>query len=261
MSVSEQKQPEEKNAFWETIVVLFQAFLLAAVIRTVLLQPFTIPSGSMVPTLLIGDYLLVNKFSYGYSRYSLPVYNPEWFKGRIMGSEPGRGDVVVFRLPKDPSIDYIKRVIGLPGDKIQMIDGVLHINNKPVPRVADGEFNSNDSDTAGVGVQVSIDKYEHVPMYRETLDSGVSYETLDLYPNSEGDNTQVFTVPEKHYFMMGDNRDNSSDSRFSVGYVPEENLVGRASFIIFSLGNDTPFLHIWKWPANLRYERFFKGIK
>ena len=138
MSVSDQNKPEEKNAVWETIVVLFQAFLLAAVIRTVLLQPFTIPSGSMIPTLLVGDYLLVNKFSYGYSRYSLPVYNPEWFKGRLFGSEPTRGDVVVFRLPSDPSIDYIKRVVGLPGDKLQVIDGVLNINGKPVPRVAEG---------------------------------------------------------------------------------------------------------------------------
>jgi signal peptidase I len=261
MSVSDQNKPEEKNAFWETIVVLFQAFLLAAVIRTVLLQPFTIPSGSMIPTLLVGDYLLVNKFSYGYSRYSLPVYNPEWFKGRLFGSEPTRGDVVVFRLPSDPSIDYIKRVVGLPGDKLQVINGVLNINGKPVPRVAEGTFSTNESDTGGVGVQFSLDKYENVPVFRETLDSGATYQTLDLNPNSDGDNTQEFVVPPKHFFMMGDNRDNSSDSRFSVGYVPEENLVGRASFIIFSIGNETPFLQVWKWPANLRYSRFFKSIK
>jgi signal peptidase I len=261
MSVSEQNKPEEKNAFWETIVVLFQAFLLAAVIRTVLLQPFTIPSGSMIPTLLVGDYLLVNKFSYGYSRYSLPVYNPEWFKGRLFGSEPKRGDVIVFRLPSDPQIDYIKRLVGLPGDKIQVIDGVLNINGKPVPRVAEGTFSTNESDTAGVGVQFSQDKYENVPVYRETLDTGATYQTLDLNPHSDGDNTQEFVVPAKHFFMMGDNRDNSSDSRFTVGYVPEENLVGRASFIIFSIGNETPFLQVWKWPANLRYSRFFKSIK
>lgn len=261
MSVSDQNKPAEKNALWETIVVLFQAFLLAAVIRTVLLQPFTIPSGSMMPTLLVGDYLLVNKFAYGYSRYSLPLYNPDWFKGRLFGGEPTRGDVVVFRLPSNPDIDYIKRVVGLPGDRIQVRQGVLYINDKAVPRVAEGAFSSDSSDTAGVGVQHSVDFYKDVPVYRETLDSGATYQTLDLDENSDGDNTPVFNVPEKHYFMMGDNRDNSSDSRFSVQYVPEDNLVGRASFIIFSLGNDTPFFQVWKWPTNLRYDRFFKGIR
>ncbi|MGV3551686.1 signal peptidase I [Rhizobium sp.] len=260
MSVSDQNKPAEKNALWETIVVLFQAFLLAAVIRTVLLQPFTIPSGSMMPTLLVGDYLLVNKFAYGYSRYSLPAYNPDWFEGRLFGSQPERGDVVVFRLPSNPSIDYIKRVVGLPGDKIQVRDSILYVNDKPVPRVEDGVFNGDTSDTAGVGVQRSVDDYKDVPMFRETLDNGKTYQTLDL-GLSEGDNTAAFNVPEKNYFMMGDNRDNSSDSRFSVHYVPEENLVGRASFIIFSLGNETPFFQVWKWPTNLRYDRFFKGIK
>jgi len=261
MSVSEDNKPAEKNAFWETIVVLFQAFLLAAVIRTVLLQPFTIPSGSMMPTLLVGDYLLVNKFSYGYSRYSLPLYNPEWFHGRLFGSQHTRGDVIVFRLPSDPSVDYIKRLIGLPGDRIQVKNDVLYINDKPVPRVPEATFTSDDKDVGGVGVQFTQDKYEKEPIFRETLDTGVTYQTLDLSPNSEGDNTQVFTVPPKHYFMMGDNRDNSADSRFGVGYVPEENLVGRASFIIFSLSNQTSFLQIWKWPANLRYDRFFKVIR
>jgi len=261
MSVSEDNKPAEKNALWETIVVLFQAFLLAAVIRTVLLQPFTIPSGSMMPTLLVGDYLLVNKFSYGYSRYSLPVYNPDWFKGRLFGGEPKRGDVVVFRFPPDPSIDYIKRVIGLPGDQIQMRNDVLYINNQPVPRTAEGTFTSDDEDNGGVGVQFSQEKLDSVPVFREKFDNGVTFQTLDQTQIGEGDNTKVFTVPPKHYFMMGDNRDNSADSRFQVGFVPEENLVGRASFIIFSLSHQTSFLQIWKWPANLRYNRFFKGIE
>jgi signal peptidase I len=251
MTVADKTNPGEKNAFWETIVVVIQAFLLATVIRTVLLQPFTIPSGSMIPTLLVGDYLLVNKFAYGYSRYSLPIYNPEWFQGRLFGSEPKRGDVIVFRLPRDPSTDYIKRLVGLPGDQIQVIDGVLNINGKPVPRVPNGTYNSDDPEARG----------SDVPVYRETLDSGATYDTLDLNPYSDGDNTQVFTVPPKHYFFMGDNRDNSLDSRFTVGYVPEENLVGRASFIIFSIGNQTPFFQVWKWPANLRYSRFFKAIR
>jgi signal peptidase I len=168
-----------------------------------------------------------------------------------MERQPTRGDVIVFRLPSDPSIDYIKRLVGLPGDKIQVINGVLNINGKPVPRVPDGTFTSDDPEEPGTDV----------PVYRETLDTGTTYDTLDLNPFSEGDNTQVFVVPPKHYFMMGDNRDNSSDSRFTVGYVPEENLVGRASFIIFSIGNRIPFFQIWNWPANLRYERIFKSIK
>ena len=265
MSVSDQNQPVEKNALWETIVVLFQAFLLAAVIRTVLLQPFTIPSGSMMPTLLVGDYLLVNKFAYGYSRYSLPLYNPDWFKGRIqipgISGPPKRGDVIVFRFPPNPDIDYIKRIIGLPGDRIQVKDGLLYVNDKAVPRVADGSFSSEVSDTSGVGVQHSMNYSKGVAIFRETLENGVTYQTLDLGDRSDSDHTPVFNVPEKHYFMMGDNRDNSSDSRFDVGYVPEENLVGRASFIIFSLGNNTPFFKIWSWPSNLRYDRFFKGIR
>lgn len=260
MSVTDDKKPAEKNAFWETIVVLFQAFLLAAVIRTILLQPFTIPSGSMIPTLLEGDYLLVNKFSYGYSRYSLPLYNPEWFEGRIFASEPKRGDVIVFRLPSDTSVDYIKRLVGLPGDKVQVVEGVLHINGKAVPRVPDGTYYPDEQGDLS-GEATPLNRADGVPIYRETLDTGVTYQTLDLNPYSDGDNTQVFTVPPGHYFFMGDNPDNSLDSRFTVGYVPEENLIGRASFIIFSLGNKTPFLHVWKWPTNLRYDRFFKGIE
>ena len=261
MSVASEKQQQAKSSGGETFKIVIQALILALVVRTLLFQPFNIPSGSMKSTLLVGDYLFVSKFSYGYSRYSLPLYNPDWFKGRLFGSEPKRGDVVVFRYPPDPSIDYIKRVVGLPGDRIQVKDDVLYINDKAVPRVAEGTFTSDDSDTGGVGVQFSQGRYEQVPIFRETFDDGVNFQTLDLTPTGEGDNTQVFTVPPKHYFMMGDNRDNSADSRFTVGYVPEENLVGRASFIIFSLSNQTSFLQIWKWPANLRYGRFFKGIE
>ncbi|MBB4007390.1 signal peptidase I [Allorhizobium taibaishanense] len=244
------KVENKQNALWENIKVIIQALVLAMVIRTVLFQPFTIPSGSMMPTLLVGDYIFVNKFSYGYSKYSLPL-SPDLFSGRIFASEPKRGDVVVFRFPPNPDIDYIKRLIGLPGDHIQVTDGVLYVNGKPVPKVADGTFTSD----------YKLDAGRDVPVFRETLDSGATYDTLDEIPNGPGDNTRDFVVPAGHYFMMGDNRDNSADSRFDVGMVPAENLVGRASVIFFSLGNNTSFREIWKWPSNMRWDRLFKVVK
>ncbi|WP_438749356.1 signal peptidase I [Pararhizobium sp. O133] len=248
--MAENIEKKQDSGLWENVKVIIQALLLAVVIRTVFFQPFTIPSGSMMPTLLIGDYIFVNKFAYGYSKYSLP-FSPDLFEGRIFASEPKRGDVVVFRFPPNPDIDYIKRVIGLPGDKIQVRDGILFVNDQAVKRVPDGMFQADDGKDKGVDV----------PVYRETLDNGVNFDTLDQDSNSRGDNTREFLVPEGHYFMMGDNRDNSSDSRFDVGFVPAQNLVGRASMIFFSLGNDTSFTHIWKWPANLRYDRIFKGVE
>ena len=249
MQVS-QNIEKKQNALWENIKVIIQALLLAMIIRTVLFQPFTIPSGSMMPTLLVGDYIFVNKFAYGYSKYSLP-FSPNLFSGRILASDPKRGDVIVFRLPTDPEVDYIKRLVGLPGDRIQMINGVLQINGQPVPKQADGTFTSD----------YRLDPGADVPVFRETLDNGVTYDTLDQSPNSRGDNTREFVVPAGHYFFMGDNRDNSLDSRFDVGYVPAENLVGRASVIFFSLGNDTSFREFWKWPANMRWDRLFKVVR
>jgi signal peptidase I len=216
----------------------------------VLFQPFTIPSGSMMPTLLVGDYIFVNKFAYGYSKYSLP-FSPDIFSGRIFASEPKRGDVVVFRFPPNPDVDYIKRLVGLPGDHIQVKEGILYINGKAVPRQPDGSFTSD----------YKLDPGDDVPVYKEVLDNGKTYDTLDQSPVSRGDNTREFIVPEGHYFMMGDNRDNSLDSRFDVGYVPAENLVGRASVIFFSLGNDTSFREIWKWPTNMRWDRIFKVVE
>ncbi len=245
-----EKVEKKQNALWENIKVIVQALVLAMIIRTVLFQPFTIPSGSMMPTLLVGDYIFVNKFAYGYSKYSLP-FSPDLFSGRIFGSEPKRGDVVVFRFPPNPEVDYIKRVVGLPGDRIQMIDGVLNINGQPVPKQPDGSFNSD----------YRLDPGQDVPVFRETLDTGITYDTLDQSPNSRGDNTREFTVPAGHYFMMCDNHDNSADSRFDVGFVPAENLVGRASVIFFSLGNDTTFREIWRWPANMRWDRLFKVVE
>ncbi|MEP9397257.1 signal peptidase I [Mesorhizobium sp. KR2-14] len=248
MSVADKPQ-KKSGGLGETVSVIIQALLLALVIRTFLFQPFSIPSGSMRPTLLEGDYLFVTKWAYGYSRYSLP-FSPDLFSGRIWGSEPERGDVAVFKFPPNPALDYIKRVVGLPGDRIQMKDGQLFINGEGVPRVKIGQIDNPDI------TEVS----RPVDVYRETLPNGVSYDTLDLTPNSIGDNTREFVVPEGHYFMMGDNRDNSTDSRFSVGYVPSENLVGRANIIFFSIAEGASPLEIWKWPTQLRASRLFTFV-
>jgi len=248
MSVAH-KSHKKSGGLGETISVVVQALLLALVIRTFLFQPFSIPSGSMRPTLLEGDYLFVTKWAYGYSRYSLP-FSPPLFSGRIWGGEPERGDVVVFKYPPDPSLDYIKRVIGLPGDHIQMREGQLYINGTAVPREKIGQIDNVDI----------TELARPVDIYRETLPNGVSYETLDLSPNSVGDNTREFVVPEGHYFMMGDNRDNSTDSRFSVGYVPAENLVGRANIIFFSIAGGASPLEIWRWPSEIRLSRMFSWV-
>jgi len=248
MSVADKSQ-KKSGGLGETVSVVVQALLLALVIRTLLFQPFSIPSGSMRPTLLEGDYLFVTKWSYGYSRYSLP-FGPDIFSGRIWGSEPKRGDVVVFKFPPDPSVDYIKRVVGLPGDKIQMKDGQLFINGVGVPRVKTGQIDNPDV----------TEKDYPIDVYRETLPNGVSYDTLDLSPNSIGDNTREFDVPPGHYFMMGDNRDNSADSRFTVGYVPAENLVGRANLVFFSIAGKASPLEIWKWPSLMRASRLFHFV-
>src|ERR1039458_4731785 len=210
----------------ETIRVVFHALIIALVIRTFLFQPFNIPSGSMKATLLVGDYLFVSKYSYGYSHFSLPL-SPPLFSGRLpSGWLPARGDVVVFRLPKDTSTDYIKRVIGLPGDRIQMIDGVVNINGEPLKHERAADFIETEEGTRDAPVK----------RWKETLPNRVSYYALDLVDNGFADNTQVYMVPPDHYFMMGDNRDNSTDSRFSqVGMVPFENIIGRAQIIFFSV--------------------------
>ncbi len=249
MSVADRTK-KKSGGLGETVSVIVQALVLALIIRTLLFQPFSIPSGSMRPTLLEGDYLFVTKWAYGYSRYSLPL-SPNIFSGRIWDTPPERGDVAVFKFPPNPSLDYIKRVIGLPGDRIQMRDGVLYINDVAVPREKVGEINNPDI--------TEVDR--PVDVYRETLPNGVSYDTLDLTPNSVGDNTREFVVPAGHYFMMGDNRDNSADSRFSVGYVPEENLVGRANIIFFSIADGASPLEIWKWPTDMRPSRLFNFVR
>lgn len=248
MRVAE-KSEKKSGGLGETVSVIVQALILALVIRTFLFQPFSIPSGSMRPTLLEGDYLFVTKWAYGYSHYSLPFSLP-LFSGRIWAGEPRRGDVVVFKFPPNPSVDYIKRVVGLPGDRIQMKDGQLFINGVGVPRVKVGQIDNPDI--------TEVDR--PVDVYRETLPNGDSYDTLDLTPNSIGDNTQEFHVPPGHYFMMGDNRDNSSDSRFSVGFVPAENLVGRANILFFSIAGGASPLEIWKWPTDLRVSRLLHFV-
>ena len=249
MSVADRPQ-KKSGGLGETVSVIVQALLLALVIRTLLFQPFSIPSGSMRPTLLEGDYLFVTKWAYGYSRYSLPL-SPDLFSGRVWASDPERGDVVVFKFPPNPSLDYIKRVIGLPGDRVQMKDGVLYINEQAVQREKIGEITNPD-----------ITETERpVDVYRETLPNGVTYDTLDLTPNSAGDNTREFVVPDGHYFMMGDNRDNSADSRFTVGFVPEDHLVGRANIIFFSIAGGASPLEIWKWPTEMRPSRLFNFVK
>jgi len=246
MSVATEKRAKG-GGLGETVKIVIQALILALIVRTLLFQPFNIPSGSMKSTLLVGDYLFVSKYAYGYSRFSLPL-GLDLFSGRIWSSPPERGDIVVFKLPRDDSTDYIKRVIGLPGDRIQVTGGILYINGQEVTRVRVDTF----SDDGFV--------YQR---YRETLPNGVSYLVLDRDANGLEDNTQVFEVPPEHYFMMGDNRDNSTDSRVpptagGVGYVPFENLVGRAEVIFFSVDEGSAAWQVWNWPWTVRWDRIFK---
>ncbi|MBL8884278.1 MAG: signal peptidase I [Hyphomicrobium sp.] len=267
----------ERSSWLETAIIIAEALAIAMFVRVFLYQPFNIPSGSMKNTLLIGDYLFVSKLSYGYSKYSfprtatvcipftgacstfriLPDLIPE---GRIFSAEPKRGDVAVFRKPADNETDYIKRVIGLPGDKIQMKDGMLYINGTAVPKKKVDTVRSRESSRFSM---VSADVYE------ETLPNGVTYHVLDFERDGVFDNTNVYEVPEGHYFMMGDNRDNSSDSRDmspgGVGYVPFENFIGRAEIIFFSAKVDEPdafrWYAPWRWPFDIRWNRFFKLVR
>ena len=222
---------------------------IALIIRTFLFEPFNIPSGSMIPTLLIGDYLFVSKFSYGYSKHSFPLsLGP--FSGRILMTEPKRGDVAVFKFPPDNKTDYIKRIIGLPGDTIRVTDGRLFVNSQLVERGRVDDF-------------VSTDEYGSVLrqlQYKETLPGGKVHNILEEGDQRMFDNTREYTVPPGHYFMMGDNRDHSSDSRADVGFVPAQNLVGRAEFLFFSTDGTAAIWQVWRWPFAIRFSRMFTGI-
>lgn len=251
---AEQAVPKDttKENWRETVRTVVYAILIAVGIRTVAYEPFNIPSGSMIPTLLVGDYLFVSKYSYGYSRYSIPFGLP-LFRGRILSDPPERGDVAVFKLPADNSTDYIKRVIGLPGDRVQVKGGVLHLNGKAVPRKRIEDYQ----------LVTPFGSVRKAPRYIETLPNGRSYRILETDRNLGSlDNTPEFVVPKDHFFVMGDNRDNSLDSRAMrhVGFVPFENFVGRAEFLFFSTDGTARFWEFWKWPFAVRYGRIFDGI-
>jgi signal peptidase I len=250
----------------ETIKTVVYALLIAGAFRTLFFQPFWIPSESMKDTLLVGDFVFVNKMAYGYSKYSCPFALCP-ISGRILGSEPQRGDVVVFRHPVNGS-DFVKRLIGLPGDTVQVKKGILYINGAEAPQVPDGQFEEVMGPQGPMGNRprcengaVGDGSICTRSRYRETLPNGVVHDVLNIENDGFADNTDVFTVPEGEYFFMGDNRDNSQDSRFSqavggVGFVPAENLIGRADRIIFSSAGKS-MLYFWTW----RSDRFFKAVE
>ena len=244
---------EEKrgSSLKENIITIVLAVFIALIIRSFWLEPFRIPSGSMYPTLQVGDYLFVSKYTYGYSRYSFPAGLP-LFKDRIFYSEPKRGDIAVFKFPKNPHTDFIKRIIGLPGDKIQVKDGRLYINGEQVER--------SEKERYIIDEYVAIPEFYH--QYDETLPEGKIHRIIEMSDEERiVDNTEEFTVPEDMFFMMGDNRDRSDDSRLSVGFVPKENLVGKARFIFFSHSDKGSLIKPWTWFNAIRWKRFFKGIE
>ena len=244
-SMSEKK----KESRFEPFRTIFIAGALALCFRSLMFEPFNIPSGSMIPTLKVGDYLFVSKFSYGYSRYSFP-FGAIPFEGRVFGGSPERGDVVVFRQPNNESVAFIKRVVGLPGDRVAVKRGILHINDEPMKRTHSGTATGSN----GLAV-MKFDEFE------EVFPNGHTHQIREMRDDGSLDNTRTFVVPDDHFFMMGDNRDNSNDSRTSsVGMVPYENLIGEAKFLFFSHNGTARIWEIWKWPFAIRYGRIGDGI-
>ena len=249
MSKAAAKPVKKKNELVETIVVIIEALAIALVFRTFLYQPFSIPTASMQSTLMIGDYFIANKWAYGFGKFSFPVALP--FNGRFLEfGQPQRGDVVVFHnISKE---DYIKRLIGMPGDTIQMKAGRLYINGTMVERKEIGT--GTDTDSSMNSVQVTV--------YEETLPNGVKHTIQEISDNDQLDNTDVYTVPASHFFMMGDNRDRSADSRVlnQVGYVSLDQVIGKAEARFFSIKNNLPPWQLWQWPANVRWDRMFTSV-
>jgi signal peptidase I len=243
------KKKTARSELVDTIVVIVEALIIAVLFRTFLFQPFSIPTGSMQSTLMIGDYFVASKFAYGYGKYSFVVPLP--FNGRLFGSDPKQGDVVVFH-NEASNEDYIKRLIGLPGDKIQMKAGRLYINGTMVERELVGEAVDRDSRNQDVPVTV----------YRETLPNGVVHTIQEISDDQQLDNTAVFEVPSGHFFMMGDNRDRSQDSRVlsAVGYVPSDNLIGKAEARFFSVKDNRAPWALWEWPETVRWDRMFQSV-
>ena len=230
----------------ETLRSVLFAVVVALAIRTVAFEPFSVPSESMLPTLEVGDYFVVAKYAYGYSRHSLP-FSPPVFAGRLFERPPARGDIVVFKLPSDGTTDYVKRVIGLPGDQVQVQGGTVWINGQALAREP---VEADYRDRSGKSL-----------VFKESTEAGASYQTLDRYKSAQ-DDTEVFVVRPAHYFLMGDNRDNSRDSRFAeVGQVPAENLVGRAERVFFSTNGAARVWEVWKWPASIRYHRLLISLR
>jgi signal peptidase I len=250
---SASKAPARSRAANEMVEVgktVFYALLIALVLRVLLFQPFTIPSASMEPTLLTGDYIIVSKYSYGYSKHSIPL-SPPIFKGRILARQPQRGDIIVFKTPQDNKTDYIKRLIGLPGDRIQVKKGLLFINNQAIAQMPEGQASI---DVGGLTAQADI--------VREKLPIGKSHLSYLVDTTAPVENTDVIVVPEGNYFFMGDNRDNSLDSRYApanggVGFVPAENLEGKAQIILLSWREGASLLKPWTWVLDARPSRFF----
>ena len=249
------KVDSKKNYWYENFKTFLIAILIALFLRSIAFEPFSIPSGSMKPTLLEGDYLFVSKYSYGYSRHSFPMSGRYSFfnsSSRLFGTYPARGDVAVFKFTQNTKIDYIKRIVGLPGDKIQIRNGILYLNNKEIDRESLGSWSARDRNNI-------MYTYER---YLEKLSDNSLYEVLDASPNGMLDNTDIYTVPEGHVFALGDNRDQSSDSRIlsQLGFIPFENLVGKAQVIFYSRDRAEPLWKLWLWPSSVRLERLFKSI-